>query len=157
MRGLVASVTAAVEGGAIVTSCEQPDCRLPLDDAPVHRVLVDFDRTELERNKKTRPDFLFVGETEAAAWVAPIEMKGTRWNWERMRGQLQAGADAADGWLPADSSFRLCPVLAHRAKPFGQNRRRLLREWPVTLRGQVRSLVAIECGRPLAEALAQAE
>lgn len=157
MSGLVASVRAAVAPGAIATSCESPNCVLSLDDAPSCRIIVDFDRPELGLVGQMRADFLFVGETDADAWVAPIEMKGTQWNWERVAGQLQAGADAADGWLPAGSSFLFCPVLAHRAKPFSIRRRRWLRAWQVTLRGRVRPLVAIECGRPLTEALAQAE
>lgn len=157
MSGIVASLTASIERDAIVTSCEKPDCMLSLDDAPAKRVLVDFDRTELALERKTRPDFLFVGETDETVWVAPIEMKGIRWKWEKVAGQLQAGANAADGWLPAGSSFRFCPVLAHRARSFGKNRRRALRAWQVTLRGQVRPPVAIACGQPLTKALAQSE
>ena len=99
-----------------------------------------------------------MGETEEAAWVAPIEMKSGRWSPERVERQLQAGADAAGQWLPAESLFRFCPVLAYRTKkPFSKKRRRSLRESLVELRGQIRPLVPIECGRPLREALAQAE
>ena len=157
MSGLVASVRAAVEPEAMVTSCESPGCVLPLNDAPACRVVVDFDRPELGFIGQARADFLFVGETEEAAWVAPIEMKGGRWRADRVARQLQAGADAADRWLPAGSAFRFCPVLAHRTKRFGKDRWSALRARRIRLRGQAIRPISIACGRPLTEALAQAE
>lgn len=156
MSGLVASVAAAVGPGAMATSCESPGCVLSLDDAPACRVVVDFDRPELGLVGRPRPDFLFVGETEEAAWVAPIEMKGGRWKAESVARQLQAGADAADRWLPAGSEVRFCPVLAHRMRPFGRDRWLALRKQRIRLRGQVKRPIDIECGRSLMEALAQA-
>lgn len=155
MSGLVASVTAAVGYEALTTSCESPGCAVSLDDAPSCRIVVDFDSPALGLLGRPRADFLFVGETEEAVWVAPIELKGSRWKAESVALQLQAGADAADRWLPAGSAFRFCPVLAHRMKRFGRDRWSALRKRRIRLRGQERWPISIECGRPLTEALAQ--
>lgn len=155
MSGLVAAVAAAVAPEALTTSCESPGCAVSLDDAPACRVVVDFDRPELGLLGQTRADFLFVGETGEVAWVAPIELKGGRWKAESVARQLQAGADAADRWLPAEAGFRFCPVLAHRMQRFGKDRWLALRERRIRLRGQEQLPISIECGRPLTEALAQ--
>ena len=117
---------------------------------------MDLDCPALPQPDGRRCDFVFVGEESrgdsAAAWVAPIELKSGAFSASAVAEQLQAGADLADQWLPADASFKFVPVVAHGG---GIRREKLkaLRKTFVTLREQERRLVLLRCGSPLRQAL----
>ena len=99
-----------------------------------------------------RCDYVFVGETAARAWVAPIELKSGNFRGQEVAAQLQAGAGAAAGWLPAGAAFDFVPVLAHKGTHKQHDR---LRRARITLRGQVRQPLLIQCGAPLHQVLAK--
>ena len=149
---LVNAVADGVAPEALSDECRKEECALSLVGAPAHHVLVDFDAPVLGLVGKSRADYLFIGEVDDQAWVAPIEMMGRRWDPAKAERQLQAGADFAASRLPQESSFRFCPIWA-RLGTFGKFRARAIRKWRVVLRGQAQQPVVIRCGGKLVDAL----
>ena len=115
-------------------------------------VLVNMDCKVLHTAGGRRCDYVFVGETAARAWVAPIELKSGDFRGQEVAAQLQAGAAAADRWLPASAALDFVPVLAHNG--IHREQRRRLRRAPIKLRDQVRQPLLIRCGAPLSKVLA---
>ena len=119
------------------------------------RVVVDTDCNALDLGPASkRCDYLFVGEELNAAWVAAIEHKSGSFKAGRVVEPLQGGANVADKWLPAGSSFQFVPVLAH-GKGVHRNDQRTLRSRKINLRGQEKQTVLIRCGQELKEAFRQ--
>ena len=118
------------------------------------RILIDMDCDAFDVGRGMRCDYVFVGEGTGGAWVVPLELKSGAFRGENAAQQLQAGADAADAWLPSGAAFTLVPVLAHRGIHRKQHER--LRGAKITLRGQVRQPLLVRCGTRLRDALAQA-
>ena len=117
-------------------------------------VLVDMDCNVLGTGGGRRCDYVFVGGTAERAWVAPIELKSGDFRGEDAAAQLQAGAGAAAGWLPAGAAFDFVPVLAHK-KGIHKKQHDRLRRARITLRDQVRQPLLIHCGAPLHQVLAE--
>lgn len=155
MKGLVAAVSDAVPDRCRSDSCSKAGCTLSVRTAAVRRVLVDLDcpdlRIPLDRK---RCDYIFVGEKNTKAWVAPIELKSGRFDAAEVIDQLQGGAETVEekAWLPEDSAFQFVPVLAHG----GAIHRRQLNEFrshKVRLRKQKQQVAVVRCGGTLKDAL----
>jgi hypothetical protein len=126
-----------------------------MDGVPDPHVVVDLDCEPLGLLEQKRCDLLFVGEDDDEAWVAPIELKSGRFTGYQVVKQLQGGAEAADGWLPAGSTFRFVPVLAH-GREVHRRDLKALRSKKITLRDHTRQTVLMRCGEPLRKVLEQA-
>ena len=112
MTELVKVVSDRVPSSCRASNCDKEGCRVSMKDAPPQRVLVDLDCNDLELAPTSkRCDYVFVGDDGVESWVAPIELKGGRFKALQVAKQLQGGAEAADRWLPPDSSFRFVPTL----------------------------------------------
>ena len=123
-----------------------------MDKAPACRVVVDLDCEGLGiAQTGKRCDYLFVGEKQGAAYVAPIELKSGGFGVSAAIEQLQGGADIIDAWLPHESIFRFAPVLVHR-KGVRREDRRILRSTKIKLRQQKIAPALIRCGAPLKNA-----
>lgn len=137
-------------------TCHKKNCSISMQGGPTPRVIVDLDcRTlEIPRDRKLC-DYLFVGEENNTAWVAPIELKGGRFKADEVVEQLQGGANVANTWLPSGNSFKFVPVLVHgpgvHKKDYETLRRRKIR-----LHGREGQTVLIRCGNTLREALDKA-
>lgn len=103
-----------------------------------------------------RCDFVFVGEearhNRRDAWVVPIELKSGAFSASTVAAQLQAGADLADQWLPANARFQFVPVVAN-GQGIRREKLKALKETSVTLREQTRRPRLLRCGAPLRQAL----
>ena len=156
MNGLVQMVSDTVCRRCQTSDCGRDGCNIQMDGVPDPHVVVDLDCEPLGLLEQKRCDLLFVGEDDDEAWVAPIELKSGRFTGYQVVKQLQGGADAADGWLPAGSAFRFVPVLAH-GREVHRRDLKALRSKKVTLRDHTRQTVLMRCGEPLKEVLEQAK
>ena len=146
MKGLVAAVSDAVPGGCRSNSCSKEGCTLSVGIAKVKRILVDLDCPDLHIPPDLkRCDYVFVGEKNTKAWVAPIELKSGRFDAAKVIDQLQGGAETVKAWLPDDSAFQFVPVLAH-GRDLRIKQRNELRSHTVHLCGQTRRVALVRCG-----------
>lgn len=138
-------------------TCRKDGCSVSMKGTPTTRVVVDLDCNALNipPNRK-RCDYLFVGEENDTAWVAPIELKSGKFKADEIVDQLQGGADVVHKWLPPGSSFHFVPVLVHgkgvHRKDFERLRKRKIR-----LRNHTRQTELISCGDLLKRALRNVE
>ena len=153
MKGLVAAVSDAVPGGCRSNSCSKEGCTLSVGIAKVKRILVDLDCPDLHIPPDLkRCDYVFVGEKNTKAWVAPIELKSGRFDAAKVIDQLQGGAETVKAWLPNDSAFQFVPVLAHGGAIHRQQLN-AFRSRKVRLRKQKQQVVVVRCGGRLKDAL----
>ena len=155
MNGLVQMVSDTVCSRCHTADCDRDGCSVQMDGVPDPHVVVDLDCEPLGLLEQKRCDLLFVGEDDDEAWVAPIELKSGRFTGYQVVKQLQGGAEAADGWLPAGSTFRFVPVLAH-GREVHRRDLKALRSKKITLRDHTRQTVLMRCGEPLRRVLEQA-
>lgn len=114
MKSLVAVVSDTVPDSCLFKSCSKGKCTLSVSITRVKRVLVNLDCHDLHiPHDRKRCDYVFVGEKNTKAWVAPIELKSGRFDAAEVVDQLQGGAKTMETWLPDDSAFQFVPVLAH--------------------------------------------
>ena len=153
MKGLVAVVSDTVPDRCRFNSCSKEGCTLSVSIARVKRVLVDLDCHDLHiPDDRKRCDYVFVGEKNTKAWVAPIELKSGRFDAAEVVDQLQGGAETVEAWLPDDSAFQFVPVLAH-GRDLRIRQRNEFRSRKVRLRGQTRRVSLVRCGGTLKDTL----
>lgn len=153
MKGLVATVSDAVPDGCRSNSCDKEGCTLSVHIAKVKRVLVDLDCPDLHiPHGRKRCDYVFVGEKNTKAWVAPIELKSGRFDAAEVIAQLQGGAETVEAWLPDDGAFQFVPVLAH-GRDLRIKQRNEFRSSKVRLRDRIRQVALVRCGGTLKDAL----
>ena len=155
MSALVASVTQEVDDDCHANKCKKGKCSISLNDAPPQRLVVDLDCAALPiQEDQKRCDYLFIGEQDDTAWVAPIELKGGGFKVDDVVEQLQGGSDAAHECLPPQTPFRFVPVLAHGKRIHNKDLKELRRNKnKIVLRGQERQTVLLRCGEKLTNAL----
>lgn len=102
---------------------------MSLDNFPANRIIVDFDvlpDSPLGPHKK-KPDFLVIAASSGnAAWVAPVEIKGSNVKVDVSDAvrQLQAGAKIAEERVTPDraASVVFRPVLTGSSIPKAERR-----------------------------------
>lgn len=157
MADLARLVREQVPKECVARTYSRDGCSIRLTDAPAEHVTVDLDcpARPLPAGTK-RCDFVFVGEESRRgrrdAWVASIELKSGAFSASTVAAQLQAGADLADQWLPANARFQFVPVVAH-GQGIRREKAKALQRAYVTLRGQKRRPSLLRCGSPLRQAL----
>ena len=156
MSGAVQTVARRVDERCHATSYRKEGCSILMSGVPADHVVVDLDCGALRLPDTPRCDFLFVGADGDGTRVAPIELKKGGFSGSKVVGQLQGGADAADGWLPIDCSFEFVPVLVH-GKGVHRRERNLLRNRKIKLRDQKKQTVLIRCDSPLMNAFRAGE
>ena len=153
MSALVASVARKVDDDCRANTCKKGNCSVSMNGAPAQRLIVDLDCATLPiQEDQKRCDYLFIGEQDNTAWVAPIELKGGSFKVKDVVEQLQGGSNVADSWLPFESPFQFVPVMAYgkgaRKKDFSD-----LRGSKITLRGKKEKIKLIRCGAELVSKL----
>lgn len=154
MNGFAHAVRSRIEDlSCLVDAIKKGGCHASLEDAPDPRVIVDLDAQGSPLGPaQAKCDFLFFADPNNL--VAPIEVKDGEPNINRARGQLQAGAGAADKLAPSDLDIDFRPVLVSR--PLRRQKRFELRRAVVLFRGRQETVRHVECGNPLTEALGAA-
>lgn len=145
-----------VDPACLVANCEKHGCAVYLDGAPCPFHLIDLDHPRSPAGKKTKCDYLFLGNGDKGVdvIVVPIELKSSGIRSAKVLAQLRGGAKIAEdltGRVPA----RFIPVAASGEKPH----RRVYDEMaksPVSFRGRPHVVRVIQCGDHLADALQQA-
>lgn len=155
MIGLVEAVRRHVSRCCIAACCQDElgKCTLSMDGVPSSHVLVDLDCRQLELSDTKRCDFLFVGEVDTAAWVAPIELKSGAFDGLSAAQQLQGGADAAGKWIRVANELDFVPILAHRPSRGRRRRFQELRSSKITFGDRTRQPIVIRCGDSLMKSL----
>ena len=154
MSDLVRMVRAEVPNECVARRFAKDGCSIRMTGVPTEHVTIDVDCNALPlRVDEKRCDFVFVGEDDSGAWVAPIELKSGSFSASSVAAQLQVGADLAHRWLPANARFQFAPVVAHR-RGIRREKVKALQRTSVTLREQKRRPKLIHCGSPLRQALA---
>ena len=134
-------------------SLRKEGCGVRLDGAPTPRVVVDLDKPGAPLGPgETRCDYLFFAESPSApGWLAPLELKGGRFQATGVQAQLQAGADAASGLLSQAVAVRFCPIIVSRGTR--KNEREKLKRIRIRYRGAVEPVRQMGCDRRLADVL----
>lgn len=135
MSAMIEAVKARVGSEALAAGCHKEKTTVLLDGAPTPYAVVDLDSPTLGLLQSRRCDYLFVAGSSDTGLFAAIELKSRSFRAEGVIGQLQAGTDLADEWLPDDVSVNFRPVLVHRLPTFSKRRRVALDKSPVRFRG----------------------
>lgn len=156
MSGLVRRVRESVDVGCIATAISKEGCGVSLDGTPTGRVIVDLDEPSSPLPPPNqRCDYLFAADaTDGPGWVAPLELKGGRFDASEISGQLQAGARAAEQLVPQNVAVRFRPIAVIRRGSHKAERQeaRKKKNW-VRFRGSARELRLMKCGQKLADQL----
>lgn len=148
MSRLVDLVAEKVDHGCRARNCKKRKCSVSMNGAPPQPLIVDLDRAALPiPASQKRCDYLFIGEQNNTAWVAPIELKGGGFEVDDVAEQLQGGSDVADAWVPLGSTFEFVPVLAHRG--VDRHDRDKLRYKKINLRDHEKQIKLLRCGDKL--------
>ena len=156
MNKALADIGAKVGEENLSRSCSGDGCRVYMTDVPSSRVIVDVERVFQSRGLAgKRCDFvLFLQTARNALVIVPVELKSGHADTSQVAGQLQAGAEFAEGIVSKtpDPIFR--PVLFHGKKLHPKERNDLNRA-KVRIQGVDLSIKTAHCGRPrnLAQAL----
>ena len=156
MTGLVNAVRDRLEPKCLVNGGLKKDgCKVSMAHAPQPRLVVDFDKPGSPLGAdRTRCDYLFIAEdNDGLGWIAPLELKRGRLYAKMVVGQLQAGASAAEKFVPADAPVRFRPVAASGS--VSKAERDVLRKKGNKVRfyGHVEAVRLMSCGAPLTGAL----
>ena len=150
---LVEAVRLLVDDKCLGHKCSKQGCKIPLKEAPQNRLIIDFDipNSPLGADQR-RCDYLFIASVSGKpGWVVPPELKNGPADVHKIAGQLQAGANAADGLVPNGEQFNFRPVVATRG--IHTQQKKMLSKCRVRLRDQSALVKLITCGTPLAQVL----
>jgi len=157
MTGLVEAVRRKIEESCIEDGpLSRKSCEISLEDAPQPRVVIDFDKpgSPLGKSQK-RCEYLFVAERDGGgSWVVPMEFKSSRIRISKVAEQLQAGARAAERFVPNQNPISFRPV-AVVCDSVGKKQRKDLKDKcnAVRYRGCREPVRILLCGALLTEVL----
>ncbi|MCZ0943086.1 MAG: hypothetical protein OXJ53_08520 [Gammaproteobacteria bacterium] len=149
---LLQSVGEQVDGRLVVRRCSKQGCKVPLQDSPQPRLVLDLDRpgSPLGKNE-TRCDYLIIGEhSSQTGWAVALELKRGKVHAD-VANQLQAGADLTDALVPKEANIDFTPVVAGRG--FHSNVKKTLANRKIQFRQGETPVVLMSCGKPLANAV----
>ena len=160
MTGLVETVLARVNEACLVSGAlKKSGCKISKAGAPEPRLIIDLDKPgSLCGSDQTRCDYLYFAESQTeheSDWIMPLELKSDRLDADEVVNQLQAGARAAEGLVPADVQVRFLPVAAAGGTPKGERNRLKSKDRKVRFHGCSEFVRVISCGAPLTKALGQ--
>ncbi len=99
---------------ALSKKCEKEGCSVSLQGLQSPYLLVDLDRPGSPlRQHETRCDYILFCDHDSMLHVAALELKGGRARSAVARGQLEAGAKAAEQLCASEGSLRFRAVLVH--------------------------------------------
>ena len=156
MTGLVENVRDTLDQRCLVNGgLKKRGCKVSIKGAPSPRVIVDFDKPGSPLGShQPRCDYLFVAEdAEGLGWVAPLELKRGRLHADEVVRQLQAGACAAEEFVPSNEPVTFCPVAASGRRSKAERNKLKSKGSRVRFHGRAKAVKLISCGGPLAGAL----
>ena len=144
-----------IDRGCLVNGgLNKSGCKVSMKGAPSPRLIVDFDKPGSPLQDQTRCDYLFVAEDdEGPGWVAPLELKHGRLRADEVVRQLQAGACAAEGFVPSDKHARFRPVAVSGSTPKAERDKLKSKGSRVRFHGHAEAVRLMSCGASLAGAL----
>ena len=155
MTKLIDAVRENVSPHCLTESCSRPRCRVPLNNAPSPRLIIDFDKPDSPLSEhETRCDFLFIAEEENgdSGWVAPLELKSGRVDASQAIRQLRAGARVAERLVCKNLPVIFCPIVASGNVPKAE---RTAIKRTIRFHGDSIPVRRIRCGDPLTQGLRQ--
>ena len=112
---IVSKIRHKVDEDCLATKCRKNGCRLKLDDLPGDFLLIDMDHAQAppgsQHEKKC--DYIFIGDKESGAWVAPLELKRGKLQAGEVLPQLQAGAKIAESIVPRQEQTLFRPIAVY--------------------------------------------
>ena len=154
---LVSQVIQNIDCECIVQKCQKGQCSLKLNSLSENSLLIDMDSDEAPASSQNgkKCDYIYIGDDNGVAWVAPLELKGGKLDASDVIEQLQGGARIADHILPLAARTRFRPVIAYRRRIHRAEQRRL-QSIRVHFRSQKRLIKRVKCGSSLINALTKA-
>ena len=154
---LVSQVKRKVNEDCLAQRCRKNNCSLKLNDLPDPQILIDMDHKSAPRlnygDKKC--DYIFIGDDNNVAWVAPLELKGGRLDAREVVEQIQAGASVANCIVPCKAQTRFRPIVVH-GRGIHRAELKLLQKRRVRFRNQNSLIGKVRCGTSLVGALKKA-
>lgn len=151
---LVSQLKRTLNADCLTRRCRKNNCSLTMGNIPAPFILVDMDHKQAPKRGEgaKKCDYILIGDDDKEAWVAPLELKGGKFNASDVVEQLQAGAGVAESIVPSAAETRFRPIVVHgrgihRAELERLQKRRIRyrnRDYPV---GKAR------CGTSLMDAL----
>ena len=158
MTGLVQTVRGSLDEGCLVGGgLKKQGCKVSLEGSPRPSLTVDLDKpgSPLALDQ-TRCDYLFVAEVDGGpGWVVALELKRGRLHADEAVRQLQAGALAAEQFVPSGEPVRFCPVAVTGSAPKAARNRLKGKEVRIRFHGCAEAVRLMSCGNRLAVALDQ--
>lgn len=147
---LIESIRDRFNETCIVNKMERSECTVCLRGTPRPHLFIDLDlRGAPLGPNDVRCDYLaFVDDVEGMPCVAPVEFKSTLR--QKLAKQLQAGANEAEKYVPAEFQYQFRPigVLGY----FSKGQRRNVRQ-RVSFQGRSEPIRIILCGDKFIDAL----
>lgn len=112
---LVSKVRHIVDEDCLANRCLKNGCRLKLNDLPGDFLLIDMDHEKAPTGSQLEKkcDYIFVGDANNGAWVAPLELKRGKLQVSEVLPQLQAGAKIAERIVPRETQTRFRPIAVY--------------------------------------------
>ena len=156
MIGLVKTACAALDQRCLVSgTLNKNGCKIPMQGTPGPHLIVDFDKpgSPLAPNQ-TRCDYLYVAEDAGGpGWVAPLELQRGCLHATKVVRQLQAGATAAEGFVPSNEPVRFRPFAAYGRSHKAERNKLKRKNSHIRFHGRAEAVRLISCGNPLAQVL----
>lgn len=151
---LVNHVKQIVNAGCLVSKCRKKGCSLTMKGLPQPHILIDLDHATAPAGDQgdKKCDYIFIGDIDDGAWVAPLELKRGKLNASEVVPQLQAGARVAERLVPRDAETRFRPIAVYGGELHAEEYSRL-RGNRIRFFNQRERPQAVRSGSPLASAL----
>ncbi len=151
---LIERIRSEFSGECIVDKMERSEhlkCTVNLCGTPKPYLLIDLDLpgSPLGQSDRRCDYLVFVDDVEGIFCVAPVEFKSSSWK-GKIVGQLQAGAKAAEKYIPEELKCRFRPVAVLGC--FSKGQKKNIRQF-VSFWGQSRPVRIIDCGDRLIDIL----
>ena len=154
---LVGHVQQKINGECLTRTCHRGRCSLGMNDVPEPFLLIDMDHDKAPMLSKggKKCDYIFIGDEEDAAWVAPLELKGGKFRASEVLEQLRASAKVAERMVPSGAQTEFRPILAYGRRVHRREVTYLRRSF-FRFHSQEVLTVLVRCGTSLLDALKKA-
>ncbi len=141
-----------IDDECLARRCRRDGCSLTLAGLAQPFLLIDMDheRSPSDKSGGKNCDYILVGDEDH--WIAPLELKRGKLHAKDVVAQIQAGATAADKFVPHGVRTRFRPVAAYGGKAH-RAELRLLTTSRVRFRSQKSRIALVRCGTSLLGAL----
>lgn len=156
MTGLLKTVCAALDQRCLVNgTLNKSKCKIPMQGVPSPHLVVDFDKPKSPLGpSQARCDYLFVAEGSGGpGWVVPLELQLGSLDASKVVRQLQAGATAAEEFIPSGERVKFRPCAACKSRHRAEIQRLKRKSSRIGFHGHSEAVRLMTCGEPLAQVL----